>query len=286
VSSLLVRPPVPAAPPMGAPPALPVRGSLAAAYRLSLAAAVLLAVTSACGLLWGTRGLYQADPVLLPQLIGQDALGLAMALPLLLVSMRLARRGSLAGLLLWPGALFYLAYWYYFYVAGVRFGPLFLVHVALVATSGAALLALLAQLECDAIPRRFSPGFPAGLVGGFMAATGVLFSLLWIADVVGRLRAGTPLDPVSRTVYAIDLVVALPAVAAVGVALARGRAWGYALAGMLLVKVAAGMLTLLSTAAFTAWWGQPVEPFLVVAFGSTFAAALACTVAYLRAIRG
>lgn len=281
------RPPpeTPVPPRPDGPPGLPVRGSLSAVYRLSIIAAVLLAVTSVSGLLWGTRGLYQADPLLLPQLIGQDALGLAMTLPLLLGSMWLARRGSSAGLLLWSGALFYTAYWYYFYVAGVRFGPLFLVHAALVATSGAALVLLLARLDARALRPRFAAGFPAGLVGGFMTVTGVLFAGLWMMDVLRRLRMGEPLDAVSRAVYAADLVVALPALVAVGVALVRERPWGFALAGMLLVKAAAGMLTLLVTTGFVRWWGQPVEPFLVGAFGSTFVAALACTVAYLRALR-
>ena len=47
-----------------------------------------------------------------------------LVLPILLGSMWLARRGSLAGLLLWPGALFYALYAYVPYLVGAPFGGL------------------------------------------------------------------------------------------------------------------------------------------------------------------
>jgi hypothetical protein len=83
---------------------------------LSLLTASLLVVTSVAGLLLGRRGLYTPDPRTLPAFLGQDALTLAVGLPLLLASVWLARRGSLRGLLLWPGVLFYVAYSYAYHV--------------------------------------------------------------------------------------------------------------------------------------------------------------------------
>src|SRR5687767_2376963 len=89
---------------------LPVVRELSVAYRLSTLAAALLAITSAAGLLLGRRGLYTPDPRTLPAFLGQDGITLAVGLPLLVGSMRLAGRGSVRGLLLWTGALFYVAY--------------------------------------------------------------------------------------------------------------------------------------------------------------------------------
>lgn len=268
----------------GTPMPAVVRGEPVAAYRLSALAAVLLAITSLAGLLYGTRGLYQADPALLPQFLAQDAVGLALALPLLVGSMALARRGSARGVLLWAAMLFYLVYWYYFYLAGVRFGPLFLVHAALVASSLFALLALLARLDPDAVRVRFSDRFPHRVVASVLLLVGGAFALLWIVDIARRTASGEELGMVPRAVYAIDLVLMLPAAIAVGLGLWRRSAWGYTLAGVVLVKIVATMVMLLVTAAFVSAHGQPVSGGEVAEGAVTALAALACAIVYFRGI--
>ena len=45
--------------------------------------------------------------------LANEVINLLIGLPILLGSMGLTRRGSLAGLLLWPGALLYILYNYY-----------------------------------------------------------------------------------------------------------------------------------------------------------------------------
>lgn len=122
---------------------LPVRRDLTLAYVLSLVAALMIAA-SVAGLVLGSAGLYGADPktalgvreaeagLLVPGLLGQDAFNLVVGLPILLGSMWLARRGSLAGLLLWPGALFYALYAYAIYLLGAPFTGLVFAYVALV----------------------------------------------------------------------------------------------------------------------------------------------------------
>jgi hypothetical protein len=102
---------------------------------LSVAIASLLLVTSGAGLLFGTRGLYRPDPATMPTFIGQDALSLVVGLPLLIGSMRLAQRGSLRGLLLWAGALFYFAYSYSYYVLSPEFNALYVAYLAIVSMS-------------------------------------------------------------------------------------------------------------------------------------------------------
>lgn len=61
--------------------------------------------------------------------------------------MWLARRGSLIGLLLWPGTLFYVLYGYAFYLIGVPFNALFLLYVALVTVSTYTMIGLLASID-------------------------------------------------------------------------------------------------------------------------------------------
>src|SRR4051812_40072509 len=89
---------------------LPIKRDLTLAYLVSLIIVLVMTVTSVAGLLNGT-GIYPGiEAKLLPLFVGQDALNVVVGLPMLLGSMWLARRGSLTGLLLWPGALFYVLY--------------------------------------------------------------------------------------------------------------------------------------------------------------------------------
>ncbi len=88
---------------------LPITRSLTFVYALSSLLAILLVVTSVAGLMFGQRGLYTPDPPLCRRSSAR-ALTLLLGLPLLIGSMMLARRGSLGGLVLWTGALFYFAY--------------------------------------------------------------------------------------------------------------------------------------------------------------------------------
>jgi len=136
-----------------------------------------------------------------------------------------------------------------------------------------------------AVRRAFAPTLPARTVGGVLVVVGALFTLLWMGDIVRRLRAGEPIDAVSRQVYAIDLTLMLPLTIAVGIGLWRRTAWGVTLAGLVLVKVDATMLLLLVNSVLVVRWGQPVSAGQTVAYGITLVVVLACTAAYLRAAR-
>jgi hypothetical protein len=85
---------------------LPIRRELTLAYVVSVFVALLMTGASVAGLVVGSSLYAPIDPKLFPLFVGQDALNLVLGLPVLLGAMWLARRGSLIGLLLWPGALF------------------------------------------------------------------------------------------------------------------------------------------------------------------------------------
>src|SRR5688500_16073562 len=98
---------------------------------LTRLAAALLLVSAAAGVALGARTLYASEPMRVA-LIAQDGVAIVFGLPLLVISAWSARRGSLRGLLCWIGALFYLAYFWFFHVAGVQFGPLLPAHIVIV----------------------------------------------------------------------------------------------------------------------------------------------------------
>src|SRR5436190_463755 len=161
----------------GPAPALPLTRRLTLPFVLSLLVAGLLVITSVAGLRYGRRGLYTPDPATLPTFIGQDIMTLVAGLPLLLAAMWAARRGSVRGLLLWLGALFYFAYSYLYYPLNPEFNVLYPAYIAIVSMSGYALLALLLNIDAEAVRARFSSRTPVRLLGGFMAVMGALFAV-------------------------------------------------------------------------------------------------------------
>jgi hypothetical protein len=226
---------------------LPITRALTLGYMASLVVGSLVAVVSAVGLAFGA--LYSADPatalgittstagVLVPGLRAYDAFNLVVCLPLLLTTLWLARRGSLLGLLLWPGVLYYLLYTYAIYLVGAPFGPLFLAYVALVALSAFTLIGVVASVDGEAIRQRVGAVVPARTVGGLL----VVLALLTLAqDSIGvfasAFSGGTPIEPVARRVWTADLVVEVPAVLAGGVLLWRRAPLGYVAGAALLLQ--------------------------------------------------
>jgi hypothetical protein len=223
---------------------LPLKRDLTLAYRTSLLIALLMVVVSAGGLAWGSTSLYGVDQnralgvsastagVLVPGFLIQDVFNLAIGLPILVGVLWLARRGSLIGLLLWPGALFYLVYTYVHYLVGAPFSAFFLGYVAIVALSAYTTIGLVASIDCDTARQRLAGAVRPRLVGG------ILVGLALLTDggaVATALAGGAPIDPLARGVWIADLTLGVPAMLIVGGLLWRRAALGYlAAAGLLL----------------------------------------------------
>jgi hypothetical protein len=225
---------------------LPVGHDLTPAYVASLVVAALIAVVSVVGLAWGTS-LYGQDPrasagittstagLLIPGFRAHDAMNLAVGLPVLLGALWRARRGSLAGLLLWPGALFYVLYTYAQYAIGAPFGVLFLPYVALAALSGYTTIGLVASIDGAAVRRRLAGRVPARTVGGILVGLALLTVAQDAGGAAAALAGGGPITPAAHHVWIVDLAVEVPAVLAGGVLLWRRAQLGYvAGAGLLL----------------------------------------------------
>jgi len=227
---------------------LPLKRDLTLAFRTSLLIALLMVVVSVGGLTWGSTSLYGVDPnralgvsastagVLVPGFLVQDVFNLAVGLPILVGVLWLARRGSLIGLLLWPGALFYLVYTYVHYLIGAPFSALFLGYVAIVVLSAYTTIGLVASIDGDAVRQRLSGAVRPRLVGGLLVG----MALLTVGQDAGgavatALANGAPIDPLARGVWIADLTLGVPAMLIVGGLLWRRAALGYmAAAGLLL----------------------------------------------------
>ena len=175
----------------------------------------------------------------------QDACSLVVAVLLAVLARSPTRRAHLLRL----GLFAYVAYSYAIYATGISMNRVFLVYVVLVSASGAALLDGLVRLEPSAYERTTRRGLERG-TGWFLIVVAALFAGLWLSTLVPYAVGGprpTPEGPggVPYPVFVLDLTVVLPALAAVGSLLLRGRRVAGPLAVVVLVKV----ITL-----FTALW--------------------------------
>lgn len=208
----------------------------------TLAVVVLSTVSSALGLLREDH--YAVDPSLVPRLQAQDAVVLAVAVPVLAVALWAARRGSLRGRVAWLGALAFMTYTWASVAGQAGFTQFFLGHLALFALSLFTLVAGLARTDAAAVRRELDGELSGRLYGGFLAFVAVGLSALWLAELVPATATGTPplvlreLGPQAVQTYVLDLGVVVPSLALTAVLLWRNRAWGYVFSGVLLVMAA------------------------------------------------
>jgi hypothetical protein len=278
---------------------LPVTRGLAPAYALSLLVAALIAVVSAGGLVLGATGLY-GDPtdaagvsastagILVPGFRAHDGVNLVAGLPLLLATVWLARRGSLIGLLLWPGALFYVLYTYALYLTGAPFGPLFLAYVLLVVLSAYTTLMVVASVDGGAVGARLAGGVPARLAGGVLVG----LALLTLGQDAGgavatALAGGSAIDPLARHVWAVDLAVEVPAVLVGGVLLWRRAPLGYVAGAGLLLQFGLTPFALAAVLALQPWLtGSPIDAATIAGLLVFAAVAFAPLASFVRAAAG
>jgi hypothetical protein len=212
---------------------LPVTRDLTLAYALSLAVAITLTVASVVGLLYQTV-IYPGDELLL-SFVPSDAFNLTVGLPLLLASMWLARRGEIIGLLLWPGALFYVLYMYVPYIVGVPFNVLFLPYLVLVTLSAYSLIGLLASIDGQVVRQRLTGFVPVRTSAGILLGLAVLIIVRQTSLIFTALTGQAPVSTSEVSSWIADFTVAIPALLVVWIQLWRRQPLGYvATAGLLL----------------------------------------------------
>lgn len=235
-----------------------------AAYWLSAVIAVLMAIASGAGLF--IDGLYRDGPWAREALRGGDLTTIAVAVPVLIASLVLARRGSRAAQAVWIGALAYSVYNYAYYVFGAAFNDIFVLHIALFSLSIAALVLAVANIDVDAIASRFRDVRGARWIGGFLAVVGTVLGGLWMFlsirfAVTGELMADLPADGI-HLVFAIDTSLLVPALVVGGVLLWRRTARGFVFGTAMVLMGAVYQVSLLMAGLFQASADVPgVRPF-------------------------
>jgi len=120
-----------------------------------------------------------------------DRVTLFLAVPLTLFAFVTALRGSLRGLMLWLGMLWFLVYNYAFYLFGAAFNAHFLLYVALFILPVLALAGGLVDLHPLVVRERMPAKPLARAIGAYMVLWGLLLGTLWTAQALACVVDGT-----------------------------------------------------------------------------------------------
>lgn len=187
------------------------------------------------------QGLYRYDtPITAIGFRAADAITLVLAIPLLLFSLVLYRRGSLKGGLLLTGVLAYFLYTYGSMAIGAAYNNLFLVYTAILSASFFAFVLALTSFEVQALPSHVSTRLPRRAMSIFLIVSGGILIFVWLVlSIVPALFQGkAPVEVASYTTFitgAIDTGIVGPALIVVGTLLLQRVSIGYLLAAMMLV---------------------------------------------------
>ena len=210
------------------------------AFNLSILIAILAAAAALGGLL--LEGLYRDNAFVRTTWLGNDAVTLLLAVPVLIAALIFTARGSVKAQLVWMGVLDYMLYNYAFYLFGAAFNAMFLVYVALLGLSIFALIFGLANLDTQRIAGQFRPKTPVGWIGGYFLFVAAGLSAVYVMQSVGYIASGQLPGIVSISghptsiVFALDLTLLVPWLVVGAVWLMKRQAWGYVIAGILSVK--------------------------------------------------
>ncbi|MCX6027671.1 MAG: hypothetical protein NTY23_15730 [Chloroflexi bacterium] len=179
---------------------------LTAPVRLSLGLAATMVAQSALGL--ALHAEYRDAAWIRATWLGNDALTLALAVPMLLGGLALARRGSTRGVLLWLGMLAYGVYNYAYYLFGAALNVFLPLYVLPLVLSVVTLILTLSRTDATALAGQFRPRTPVRLLGGYFVFVAAGLACVWLGMWAAYVFAGRPTPVESeafKLVAALDL---------------------------------------------------------------------------------
>jgi hypothetical protein len=243
------------------PHRLPVTRDLTLAHLASVLVALGIVGASAVGLTSGAGGSYRDSSLVLVSQ-GADAANLVLVVPTLLGAMWLARRKSIFGLLLWPGALFYVLYAYFLYLVGAPFTALFFVYAGLVTLGAFTVIGIVASIDGQETRRRLA-GAPAQGIGAALTLIAVAAYAGLTGTAISALVDPTG-DAATRPLAVADWAVGTPVLLAGGLLLWQRVSLGYVTApGLLLVSGLGGVAFALAAVIDNLLSGPPTEPAVI-----------------------
>ena len=188
------------------------------------------------------RGLYAYDTIFSAGASqGADVVAL-LAVPLLVISFLLYRRGSLRGGFLLASVLAYYLYYGASLALVAAYNNLYLVYLILFSASFFAFVLALMAFDLPSLPTRFSARRPVRGMAIFMFIVGIGVAFIWLSDVIGALTTNGVPDAlgahISLITYTLDVGIIAPVCLLAGVLLLRRNPRGYLLTGVMTLLLA------------------------------------------------
>lgn len=216
------------------------------------------------------QGLYKhMSKDVAPQGIAQDYITLFLAVPLLLISLVWARKGSVKGRFLLAGTLGYFLVTYLFYLVMGMYNMLFLGYAALLGMSFFAFIQTLLGFEVAHLVGYFRESTPVKFTGGFLIFNGFTIGFMWLGVVVPPLLDGSIIPQqvehyTTLIVQGLDLGLLLPLSFVSGWLFIKKRPFGYLLAPVYLVFLSILMTALTAKVIAMGMLGQNIMPAIVI----------------------
>ena len=220
--------------------------------------------------------------------IAQDYVTLFLAVPLLLVTLIFAIKGSLRSRFLLAGILNYFLVTYLFYLEIAMYNEMFLAYVILIGTSFFAFVILLMNFDTQKMPVIFNSNIPARFIGGFLIFNSIIIAMLWLSLVLPPLINGSVIpDAVQHyttlTVQGLDLAIFLPVSFISGFLLIKKRPFGYLMSAVTLVFLPMLMTALTAKIVAMAMTGVNVIPAVFI-IPSILVISVTCSLLLIRNI--
>jgi len=207
---------------------------------LSVPLAILTAIVSYAGVF--VESTYARENSLYAaQGIGQDIVNLFIVVPILLLAAFFAWRKSKLGLLIWSGAVFYLAYSYTIYSFGLHFNNLFIAYCLILGLSFYSLVYFLISSLRENVSQWFASDVSTKPTGIFLVVIAVLFYFIWLSEIIPAILINaTPKSIIEsglliNPVHVLDIAICLPALIVTGIALIKKKNIGFLLAPTMLL---------------------------------------------------
>jgi hypothetical protein len=236
------------------------------AYWLSGSLAIVATIAAAGTAL--VPGVLRGTAVMNGSARGTALVVLLVAVPALAAAMWFAARGSARAQVVWLGAVAYILYNSVLFLFMTPFNKLFLFYVALMSLAIWSIAMVIRDIGVESFGQRFSPKLRVRAIAVYALAIVALNFLAWMQAVVpGVLSSSSPkfLDGTGMTtsaLYVQDLAFWLPLMAVSSVWLWRRQAWGYVIAGAMLVMYEIEAVGV----AVDQWMGHAADPASAVAW--------------------
>jgi hypothetical protein len=186
-------------------------------------------------------GLYKNDSIAVAaQGKASDLVTLFMGLPLLLISLYFARKGSFRGKLVLTGTLGYFLYTYMSYTFLWMYNKLFIIYVLLMSLSLFSFILTMMSFEVENIAGNFKKNLPVKFLGGFQIFLAIAVGMLWLGKIAPSIFNGAvPVGLEHYTTLVIqgmDLGIVVPTAILSGILLIRRKPFGYLLSSVLIIK--------------------------------------------------